>query len=252
MNTKLIEFFKKAWVFIKKNWIPIAIIVGLLLMSGTCSKIASDKIAKLDKKIEELTAANKILDQQIKDREKEYIEINKKIKEFEDDIKDLEKKKAAIAAAKAKRDKEYAALLKKFGDLSLDEQDKLLVDLLKKYDIAAEVRDNLLVITMTDRGKLYTFIIDIDKVKSDLKSSQDTLVICEATVKDKDGIIEKKNSTIVLKNKDIKDLESKVINLEEMVKTQKSKLFWTKVGVFGKRAIPAMIVGLVLGFLAGK
>jgi hypothetical protein len=252
VNEKIMTFLKKALAYIQKNWLVFVIIGGLLLLSGGINSCAQKKIAAKDVEIAQLQKDNTAKDNALKAREKDYAELDKKEKNSEKKIADLEKEKADIAAAKTKKDKQYADLLKKYGSLSLAEQDQLLVDLLKKYDIVAEVRNNLLVITMTDRGKLYTFVVDIDKVKSDLKFSEEALVNCKATVQEKNNIITIKEQTIVLKDKDIQDYKDKIVNFEQIIKDQKDKIFWTKVSSFTKKAIPALIIGLVVGFLVAK
>jgi hypothetical protein len=245
-------FLKKALAYLQKNWIAIVIIGGLLLLSGGINSCAQKKIAEKDAEIAQLKKDNTAKDDALKAREKDYAVLDEKQKASDKKLTELQKEKDDIAAAKAKKDKQYADLLKKYGSLSLAEQDQLLVDLLKKYDIAAEVRNNLLVITMTDRGKLYTFIVDIDKVKDDLKFSEEALVNCKATVQEKNGIITTKDETIALKNKDIEDYKGKILNYEQIIKDQKDKIFWTKVSSFTKKAIPALIIGLVVGFLVAK
>jgi len=252
MNTKLKEFFKKVLTFVKNNWIAVVIIFGLLFMSGTCSKIANNKIAKKDAEISELNKKNKELQAEIDKNKEAYLLLDIELKSILERLKTLEKEKVEIEKEKAKIAKKYADLREKFGNLSQAQQDQLLVELLKKYEITAEVRDNSLVITMTDRGKLYTFIISIDEVKEQLKNSDEGWVNCKATVVEKDKVIANKDGVILLKNEDIARLNQIIINKDKIIKDYKDKIFWTKVGVFGKRAIPALIIGLVVGFVVGK
>jgi DNA repair exonuclease SbcCD ATPase subunit len=252
MNTKLIEFFKKALAFMQKNWIAVAIIATLLIFSGGLNSCANKKLAKKDATIAEKNKNISDLQKQLKDKEAAYTKLDNEKKEINKHLEDLQKDKEKIEKDKLKIDQKYATLLKKFGQLSVDEQDKLLIDLLKKYNIRAEVRDNMLVITMEDRGKLYTFVVDIDKVKEQLKNSEEALVNCKATVTEKEGLIANAETTITLKNDDIAKLNQIIVDKDIIIKNQKDKIFWTKVSSFTKKAIPALIIGLVVGFLVAK
>lgn len=252
MNEKLKKLWKGFVSFMGKNWIAVVIIFGLLFMSGTCSKIASNKIAKKDAEISELNKKNKELQAEIDKNKEAYLLLDVELKEILKQLEVLKKEKEDIEKEKAKIAKKYAELREKFGNLSQAEQDQLLVDLLKKYEITAEVRENSLVITMNDRGKLYTFIISIDEVKEQLKNSNEGWINCKATVVEKDKVIVNKDGVILLKNEDIERLNKIIINKDKIIKDYKNKIFWTKIGVFGKRAIPALIIGLVVGFVVGK
>jgi len=252
MNSKLIELWKKFTKFLGVNWIAIVIIGGLLIMSGTCSKIASNKIAKKDAQISELNKKNKDLQGEIDKNKEEYILLDDQYKAILDRIKELELKNETLEANKKKIEKKYADLYEKFGKLSQAEQDKLLVELLAKYEITAEVRDNSLVITMTDRNKLYTFIVDIDKVKEELANSNEGWVTCRATVEEQGAVIMNREEKLKLKDSDIAKLNEIIENKDKIIKNQKDKIFWTKVSSFSKKAIPALILGLVLGYVVGK
>jgi chromosome segregation ATPase len=252
VNEKLKKFWKGFVSFMGKNWIAIVIIGGLLFMSGTCSKIANGKIDKRDAEIAELNKKNKELKAEMEKNKEAYLLLDIQLKEILKEIEVLEKEKAEIEKEKAKIAKKYADLREKFGNLSQAQQDQLLVDLLKKYEITAEVRENSLVITMTDRGKLYTFIISIDEVREKLKNSDEGWVNCKATVEEQNKIIGVKDGIILLKDGDIEKLNQIILNKDEIIKDYKSKLFWTKVGSWGKKAIPALIVGLVVGFMVAK
>lgn len=252
MNEKLKKLWKGFVSFMGKNWIAVVIILGLLVMSGTCSKIADNKIAKKDAEIAQLNKKNKELQAEIDKNKEAYLLLDVQLQEILKQLEILKKEKEEIEKEKAKIIKKYDDLKKKFGNLSQEQQDQLLITLLKKYDITAEIRENSLVITMTDRGKLYTFIISIDEVKEQLKNSDEGWVNCKATVVEKDKIIVNREEVIVLKNIDIERLNKIIINKDKIIQDYKDKIFWIRVAAWGKKALPALIVGLVVGFLVGK
>lgn len=252
MNTKLKEFFKKVLTFVKNNWIAIAIIVGLIIFGGGLNSCASKKIDAANTKIAELEKSNKEQDEQMKEREKLYKKIDKEMIVVKAELEALRKEKKKIEANKKVIDKKYAALRKKFGNLSAAQQDALLLDVLKKNGITAEIRENSLLITLDDRGILYTMVISVDELREKLSNSEEANVNCLVTVTKKDEQIKLLTDMIVLKDLDIGNLDEKITNLNQIIKEQKTKLFWTRVNVFGKSAIPALIIGLVVGFLVAK
>lgn len=252
MNDKLKKLWKGFISFMGKNWIAILIIFGLLIMSGTCSKIANNKIDKLNANIAQLNKDNKAKQAEIDKNQEAILLLDEQVKEFLKRIQELEKMNVQIEKDKIAIAKKYADLKAKFGNLSQEEQDQLLISLLKKYDITAEVRDNSLVITMTDRGKLYTFIISIDEVKEQLVKSDEGWANCKITVQVQGAIIVNREEKIKLKDLDIANLKEIIVNKDKIIKDYKSKVFWTKVLFFGKQTVPALVIGLVLGFVVGK
>ena len=252
MNEKLKAFWKKTKSFFQTNGIAIAIIAGLILFSGGLNSCANKKIATKDAKIAQLNKDNKALQTEIDENKEAYILLDVQVKELLKEIGELKDKNKEIEKDKIDIAKKYADFKAKFGNLSQAEQDQLLITLLKKYDITAEVRDNSLVITMTDRGKLYTFIISIDEVKEQLIKSDEGWANCKITVQLQGAAIVNREEKIKLKDIDITKLNKIITNKDEIIKNYKSKLFWTKVGMIGKTTIPALIIGLVIGFVVAK
>jgi len=247
MNQKLIALFKKIVAFMKSNWIAVAIIVGLLIFGGGMKSCANKKIAKLDAENTQLKKDNKQLDQQVKDREKENKVLDAQLKVVLKDLSDLQKEKENIAADKVKIAKKYADLMKKYGELSQAQKDALLVEVLKKNNISVEIRDNSLIITLEERGKLYTLIVSIDQLNEQLVNCEAGKYNCEMTVVKKDEEIKILGNKLVLKDKDIGDLNIKITNLDKEVKNLNKKIFWSKVGFLGKTAVPALVIGLLVG-----
>jgi chromosome segregation ATPase len=252
MNEKLKIFFKNFLTFIKNNWMAILIVFILLGVSGITKSCADNKIRDLNARIAELEKENIDLMNKLNQNQEQYKVLDKEYKATLEKVKQLEGDQTLLEQEKAKIAKKYADLKKKFGQLSQEQQDQLLVELMQKYNIQAEVRDNMLIITMEDRGKLYTFMIDIDKVKEDLGNTNELLLNCRATVTAKDEIIANRESVIVLKDKDIKTLKEVLNNKDEIIRKLNNKVLWTKVKFFGSRAIPALLVGLVVGVLVGN
>lgn len=252
MNEKLKIFFKNFLTFIKNNWMAILIVFILLGVSGITKSCADNKIRDLNARIAELEKENIDLMNKLNQNQEQYKVLDKEYKATLEKVKQLEGDQTLLEQEKAKIAKKYADLKKKFGQLSQEQQDQLLVELMQKYNIQAEVRDNMLIITMEDRGKLYTFMIDIDKVKEDLGNTNELLLNCRATVTAKDEIIANRESVIVLKDKDIKTLKEVLNNKDEIIRKLNNKVLWTKVKFFGSRAIPALLAGLVVGFLVGN
>jgi chromosome segregation ATPase len=252
MNEKLKIFFKNFLTFIKNNWMAILIVFILLGLSGITKSCADSKLRNANARIAELEKQNADLMNQLNQNQEQYKVLDKEYQATLEKVKQLEGDQTLLEQEKAKIAKKYADLKKKFGQLSQEQQDQLLVELMQKYNIQAEVRDNMLIITMEDRGKLYTFMIDIDKVKEDLGNTNELLLNCRATVTAKDEIIANRESVIVLKDKDIKTLKEVLNNKDEIIRKLNNKVLWTKVKFFGSRAIPALLVGLVVGVLVGN
>jgi septal ring factor EnvC (AmiA/AmiB activator) len=252
MNEKLKVFFKKFMTFLANNWIAILIIFALLGLSGITKSCADNKLRNANARIAELEKANKDLEAQLAQSAESQDLLDIQLKELLAVVESLKKDKESLEKDKAKIAKKYKDLQDKFGQLSQEQQDQLLIELMEKYNIQAEIRDNMLIITMEDRGRLYTFMIDIDKVKEDLENTNELLLNCRATVTAKDEIISNRNATIVLKDKDITTLKTVLNNKDEIIRKLNNKVLWTKVKFFGSRAIPALLVGLVVGFLVGK
>ena len=246
------DFIKKAMTFITNNWFAVAIIVGLLLFSGSLNSCANKKIDKLNTAIAQLKKDNTGLDQQLKAREKDYKVLGERLVAIMKTLEDLQKEKLKLEADKKKLDTKYANLYAKFGTLSAAQQDALLLEVLKKNGITAEIRENSLVITLEDRGVLYKMMISVDELREKLANSEAATVNCQVTVTAKDGQIKICTDVIALKDLDIDNLRTKITNLEKIISTQKNKIFWTKVSSFAKKAIPALIIGLVTGYLVAK
>lgn len=252
MNQKLIDFFKKAMLFLKTNWIPIVIIAGLIFFSGWLDSCANKKITAKNIEIANLKKTNADIDQQLKDRLKEYKALDAKLTQISKDLENLKTEKKNIEIEKAKIDKKYNDLYAKFGSLSAAQQDAALLEVLKKKGIKAEIRENSLVITLEDRGVLYTLIVSIDELREKLTNSEKANVTCEVTVTKQGEKIITLERKIDLKDADIKNYIAKIINYEQIIKDQKNIIFWTKVSSFAKKAIPALLIGLVVGYLVGK
>jgi septal ring factor EnvC (AmiA/AmiB activator) len=252
MNEKLKAFFKKFMTFLANNWIAILIIFALLGLSGITKTCADNKLKSANARIAELEKENADLMKQLNQSQEEYKTLDKEYKNLVEKVKGLEGDKILLEKEKIKIAKKYKELQDKFGKLSQEQQDQLLIELMEKYNIQAEIRDNMLIITMEDRGRLYTFMIDIDKVKEDLENTNELLLNCRATVKLKDEIIANRDAIIILKDKDITTLKTVLNNKDEIIRKLNNKVLWTKVKFFGSRAIPALLVGLVVGFLVGN
>ena len=252
MNEKLKKLWKGFILFLKNNWIAIAIILGLIIFSGGINSCAKKMIADKDAEIAQLNKDNKALQAKIDANQENIILLDAQVKELLKEVEGLKKTNEEIENAKTEITQKYINLKAKFGNLSQEEQDQLLISLLKKYNITAEVRDNSLVITMTDRGKLYTFIISIDEVKEQLVKSDEGWANCKITVQVQGAIIVNREEKIKLKDSDIANLNKIITNKDKIIKDYKSKVFWTKVGMIGKTTIPALLIGLVVGFMVAK
>ena len=55
------------------------------------------------------------------------------------------------------------------------------------------------------------------------------------------------DSKLVLKDKDVTNLNFKITNLDKIVKDLNKKIFWSKVAFLGKTAVPALVIGWLAG-----
>lgn len=252
MNNKLIEIFKKILVFLKSNWIAVVIIVGLLSFCGVITKIANAKIDKKD-------AAIAISEKNIKDLMSKYNQLFKQFneieslnKEFLKEIKELNNQLKKVNEDALIIQEKYKDLKEKFEKMSMEEKDKALIKTLKEFNIDVQITNDTMIITFENRGRLLSVLIDLKMTKEKLDNQTKQITIYQAIIIQKDGLITNLNGQVNISKEQIGKLLNVINEKDKIIKNLKQKGFWQKVKSYGTKAVPALLIGILIGHLVSK
>jgi len=252
MDSKLIAFLKKVWTFLKGNFITLLVIIACIAIVVVTGKIASNKIANLNKDIVIQNTNIAILQESVKKKEADNLQLQKdKEQSDKDSVEHAKNEKKYEDELKAIREK-YKTLQEQIGKMSVEEKDKLLVETLKKYNVIVTITANMMEITMENRETLLRVMVNMDTLEATITNLNKQLSESNGQVlAEKEGR-DKCEGQLVIKDGIIKDKDKIIVDKDKIIKDWEKKYFWIQVESIAKKAVPAFIIGATIGYLIKK